>query len=177
MHTCDARTRSGQPCKLPPVTGAQRCRMHGGTNPGRPIETGRYSVTHRASLAAKHQRFLEDPRPHDLTDELALMRALLQDYLDRYVDGVSLPALEIERFFGMLETVSRLVERISRIFNETALTQAEVRLLEVGVVDIITRYVNDPVQRLALADDLAQAFGAGRRDTQQAYPAVTAAGE
>jgi hypothetical protein len=28
--TCGARTRGGHPCRLPPVTGRRRCRMHGG---------------------------------------------------------------------------------------------------------------------------------------------------
>jgi hypothetical protein len=27
---CGARTRAGKPCKSPAVTGAMRCRMHGG---------------------------------------------------------------------------------------------------------------------------------------------------
>jgi glucans biosynthesis protein len=27
---CGARTRSGEPCRSPAVTGKQRCRMHGG---------------------------------------------------------------------------------------------------------------------------------------------------
>jgi hypothetical protein len=29
---CGARTRSGVPCKSPPVTGRRRCRMHGGAD-------------------------------------------------------------------------------------------------------------------------------------------------
>ena len=29
-HTCGAATRAGTPCRLPPVTGKNRCRMHGG---------------------------------------------------------------------------------------------------------------------------------------------------
>jgi len=28
--TCGAKSRTGKPCKLPPVTGKRRCRMHGG---------------------------------------------------------------------------------------------------------------------------------------------------
>jgi len=32
---CGAKTRSGHPCRMPPVTGKTRCRMHGGTPPGR----------------------------------------------------------------------------------------------------------------------------------------------
>jgi hypothetical protein len=33
---CGAKTRKGTPCKGPAVRGKKRCRMHGGTNPGRP---------------------------------------------------------------------------------------------------------------------------------------------
>lgn len=33
---CGARTRSGVECRSPAVRGKQRCRMHGGTNPGAP---------------------------------------------------------------------------------------------------------------------------------------------
>ena len=33
---CGAKTRKGTPCKGPAVKGKRRCRMHGGTNPGRP---------------------------------------------------------------------------------------------------------------------------------------------
>lgn len=38
---CGAHCRTtGQPCKNPPVTGSQRCRMHGGRGSGRPVTTG-----------------------------------------------------------------------------------------------------------------------------------------
>ena len=30
MEKCGAKTRSGAPCRNPPVTGKKRCRMHGG---------------------------------------------------------------------------------------------------------------------------------------------------
>ena len=137
-----------------------RCYRHGGASPGRPIITGRYSLTHRAALHEKMQVFLSDPRPGDLTAELALMRALLQDYLGRFGDGVQLPALEIERIMSMVETVSRLVERIARIMNQTALTAAEVQLLQVRIVDLLVKYVPDPAQRLAFLDELATTVGA-----------------
>ncbi len=138
--------------------------MHGGTNPGRPIETGRYSLVHRQALADKVRAFLADSRPGDLSDELALMRALLQDYLGRYPDGVALPAMEIERIMGMIETISRLVERIARILNTTALTVAEVQLLQARIVDLLVKYVDDPQKRLAFLDDLATAFNGDSRD-------------
>ena len=33
---CGAKTRSGTPCKNPPIRGRFRCRMHGGSSPGAP---------------------------------------------------------------------------------------------------------------------------------------------
>jgi len=37
---CGAKTRSGRPCRTPGMPNG-RCRMHGGTSPGRPIIHGR----------------------------------------------------------------------------------------------------------------------------------------
>ena len=170
MQVCGAKTRDGDPCKNAPVTGHARCRMHGGTSPGRPIIHGRYSLIHRAALAAKVATFLADPRPGDLTDELALLRALLQDYLERFPDGVPLPIKDIERVLDMVDAVARLVERISRIMNQTALTQAEVQLLQVRIVDLLVKYVSDPEQRLAFLDELGATFS---RDPGGAQPTLT----
>jgi hypothetical protein len=53
---CGARTRNGSPCRLPPMTGKSRCRMHGGApGSGAPrgnrnaLKHGRYSATAIAS--------------------------------------------------------------------------------------------------------------------------------
>lgn len=160
---CGALTRDGDPCKSMPVAGSQRCRMHGGTNPGRPIETGRYSVVHRAALAEKVQRFLDDPAPGDLTAELAMMRALFQEYLDRYPDGVRLPVEEIERMYSMIGAVSHLVERIARILNQSALTVAEVQLLQVTIAHLVMEYVDGSDRQIAFLDALAATLSGGGR--------------
>lgn len=137
---CNARTRDGDPCKNWAMQNG-RCRMHGGKSTGRPVVHGRYSVKHRAKLAEKYRAFLEDPEPGNLLNELAMMRALFQDYLSRFDDGVPLPADDIERLYAMLDTIGKLVERISRILNSTALTAAEVQYLQARLADLITQYV------------------------------------
>ena len=57
---CGARTRKGNPCRLPAMANG-RCRMHGGKSPGAPqgnvnaLKHGRYSATaiaERRELAA-----------------------------------------------------------------------------------------------------------------------------
>ncbi len=66
--TCGARTRSGAPCKTPPMRGKKRCRMHGGMSPGAPKgnrnawKHGRYSaeaITQRREFHSLLQQFNE----------------------------------------------------------------------------------------------------------------------
>lgn len=153
MQFCGAKTRSGEPCKNAAMPNG-RCRMHGGKSTGRPIIHGRYSLKHRQSLAKKQEEFLNDPNPGDLTAELALMRSLLQDYLDRYVEGVTLPLEDIERIMGMIENISRLVERVAKIINQTALTQAEVLLLQKAFIAVLDEFLEDDNQRILAVDKL-----------------------
>jgi hypothetical protein len=48
-HICGAYARrTGQPCKGKPMENG-RCRMHGGTNPGRPVTTGQWTNEARAA--------------------------------------------------------------------------------------------------------------------------------
>lgn len=163
MIVCGAKTRSGTPCKLRAGWGTQhfgsgRCKLHGG-NAGRPIIHGRYSLFHRQSLAEKAQRFLSDDNPSSLIEELALTRALLQEYLDRFPEGQILPYQDIERILAMVETIGRMVERISRILNATTLTQAEVMYLQKRFADLMVRYIEDSSQRTAFLADFRASLG------------------
>lgn len=62
---CGARTRAGTPCMAPAVSGQQRCRMHGGTNPGPPpgnrnaLKDGYYSGKTRR-MKTELQRLVEE---------------------------------------------------------------------------------------------------------------------
>ena len=169
MTVCGAKTRGGKQCQQPAGWGTEhvgqgRCKLHGG-KAGAPIVTGRYSIK-RTELAHKAQRFVNDDAPGDLTGELALMRALLQEYLDRYDDNSRLPLDDIERIFGMIEAISRLVERIAKILTAKALTQAEVQYLQARIADLLTSYVPDPNHRAEFLRALAESIGssAGYRD-------------
>ena len=157
MNTCGAKTRSGTPCKQKAGWGTDhvgegRCKLHGGCA-GRPIVTGRYSIKHRQSLANKVQDFIEDPEPANLISELALMRALLQDYLDRFPTGINLSVKSIGHVYEMVGDISKLVERITRILTQTALTMAEVQYLQARLADLVVKYITDDEQRSAFWDE------------------------
>ena len=153
---CTATAKStGQRCRQPAVQGYNVCRLHGagnihkGKRGGRPAKHGRYSVKHRQAVAEKYQRFLEDQRPGDLFDELAILRALLADYLER---SALLSQREVEHTLTLIDAIGKLVERISRILNETALTAAEVQYLQAVLADLITRYVDEEKREAFLAE-------------------------
>ena len=172
MTACGAKTRSGGQCQQPAGWGTQhvgqgRCKLHGG-NAGAPIITGRYSIK-RTELARKAQTFNNDAALGDLTGELALMRALLQDYLDRFEDGIPLPLEDIERIFGMIEAIGRLVERIAKILAATALTQAEVQYLQARIADLLNIYVPDAASRTKFLSELAESIEGNTRHSQAVY--------
>lgn len=54
---CGAKTRSGEPCRAPAISGAAHCRMHGGRGSGAP-KGNRNALTdglHTASMRAVHR--------------------------------------------------------------------------------------------------------------------------
>lgn len=69
--------RAGQGTDHP---GTGRCRLHGGES----LNVTRYSQVQHPRLRELIANFDQDPDPLDLLPELALLRALVVDYLNRY---------------------------------------------------------------------------------------------
>lgn len=61
--------------------GVGPCKLHGGNNP---IKHGRYSTIKRESLREAIAEFAADPDPLDILPELAVARALMRDFIERY---------------------------------------------------------------------------------------------
>ncbi|WP_456671137.1 HGGxSTG domain-containing protein [Bradyrhizobium sp. USDA 3240] len=62
---CGARTRSGSPCKSPPVRGRRRCRMHGGAaGSGAPkgARNGNYKHGRFSAEVAAMRRWLREAK-------------------------------------------------------------------------------------------------------------------
>ena len=158
---CGAKTRSGKSCRGWAMENG-RCRMHGGTNPGRPPIHGRYSAKHRTSLQSKIQKFLEDPAPASLMHELAVQRAFLQDFLGKLTNQ-PIGVKTTQHVFDMTEAIGRLVERITRMLNQTAITQMEISFLQATITNLIIKYIDDPTKRVEFMAELRAAFGADRQ--------------
>lgn len=77
---CGAKKRDGSPCASKQMPNG-RCRMHGGKTP---IQSGRYSVVKRPRLAELIAKFEADTDPTNILPEVAMLRALITDYVERY---------------------------------------------------------------------------------------------
>jgi len=157
-----------EPCNNPagmrtdhPGTG--KCYLHGGSSTGRPITTGKQSVKHKAALQAKIDHYMEDPNPLDLTREIAMLRALCDDYYLRKQDTEDELTLHtLQTIYAFITDISKTTERFSRIINQTALTVAEVNFLQARLADLIVKYLPDEDRRDAFWDEFRQAVNIHR---------------
>jgi hypothetical protein len=145
--------------------------MHGAgttTRPGgAPVTTGRYSRLKREAVRDLYEAYLADPDPYNLTSELAMLRALVQDFIDRYdewreallswhasftwdPDGEGPPVankprqvLDIADAYRLLAEIGRMVERIENIRAGATVNQRDVALLLRRMAEVVERHVMD----------------------------------
>lgn len=155
---CGAKKRNGTPCQNPPVTGRNRCRMHGGATlmgeQSGTYKTGAYSKYLPKSIKDKVEHF-QTLDPFDVLPELELQRALLATYAERFEQtGFTLTAGDINILMEWLTTITRTVERIVRMKNDTALSGAEITYLALRATEVVMRYVDEPDRQAAFINDL-----------------------
>lgn len=153
--------RSGKRCKNIAVPGYEVCRIHGGNTP-RGLDNpnwkhGLYSKYLPENINNKVQAFLEAD-PLELVSEMALLRALLAEYVSRF-DGVNPNGRDIVLLADLAERVGKFSERINKMRNESALTGAEMAYLAARVADIVVRYIDDPDEQRAFVQDLIGVVG------------------
>jgi hypothetical protein len=99
----------------------------------------------------------QDNDPLDLLPELEVQRALFSTYIERFQEGSLLTAGDINMLMQWTEGISRMVERIVKMRNDTALTGAEVTFLVARMNDVITKYIA-PEKQQAFIDELFNGF-------------------
>ena len=156
--------------------GEGRCKLHGGATP---IKSGRYSKVTRPRIKQLLETFENDPAPLDLLPELALIRSLILDYIERYdefttaliawhqdndawtdFEGNKHPStkpvqvLDILSVAKYITTIGQLTERIEKSKKEGAVTLETLnRVMEqlgVELVAAVQETVTDEAQRSKL---------------------------
>lgn len=152
--TCGAKTRSGGRCKCAPMANG-RCYRHGGATPSGPDSVhyshGAYSKWTPKEISDKVETFLAAD-PFDLTEELALSRGLLADFMSK----IKLPMkdAQLETAAMLVDRIRKTVESINRIKNDSALTAAEITYLAARAAEVVGRYIDDPTEQKAFIQDL-----------------------
>jgi hypothetical protein len=145
------------------MEGAARCRLHGGATPrGEALpqyKHGRYSKYVMPSIAEKLTT-VNDENPLDLLPELHMQRALFAEYVGRFKPGVPLGIGDIDYMMGWSAEIGKSVERIVKLRNDTALTQAEVRFIAMRVIELLGKYVADPNERQSFISELLEGLPA-----------------
>ena len=165
MQICGAKTRSGNPCKGRPMPNG-RCRMHGGCSlagvDSPRFTHGRYSRYGKV-LAERFREHVDDSDndPLDILPELEVQRALFADYLRRFNgESITLSAGDISVLMQWSADITRTVERVVKMKNETALTKAEVTFLAARIADIVSEFIPDADRQQAFIHKLFSGFSA-----------------
>ena len=152
MMICGAKTRSGTPCKQKAGWGTHhvgegKCKLHGGASHGRPIVHGRYAKVFKGKLREKFEEAYSDGNPLDLLPELAVQRTLLQNYIDRFVESYSPSGPDLKVLSALSNDVVNTATKIINTRNQTALTVAEIKYLQMGIVALLDEFIPDPDRR------------------------------
>ena len=147
---CQAKAKStGEQCKNPAMKGKDVCRLHGG-KAGAPPKHGRYAEGTRERLQEKIKQYRDDPEREAQWDELALLRAVLQDYLEGLTGRPDREA--VETIVRLQSAIRRTLNTINKIESRSALTAAEVDYLQAAVADVLQTHVPQEQQQRALDD-------------------------
>lgn len=155
---CNAKTRDGGHCRSWPTRlNGRRCRMHGGApGSGRPPIHGRYAKILRKEIRGVYLDMLHDEPDHTSTvEEIALSRALLAEYLNRFQSGTLQSREEINQTVSWLDTISKLANRASLIESRSALTARHIAFLETMIIRLLSEYLS-PDQRVEFGRRLSE---------------------
>jgi len=183
-YYCGATTRACTPCRLRAGwgtihVGRGRCRLHGGisrVDDARLKAGGRYSEVLPTQFREKYQAFLEEgPSLRSVASEVAAQRMLfatflepgLRQALEDVKDGKEFPLAMVDRMMAWLSEISKTAMRLARIEGLSALTQADLQILEMTVVDLFTKYIEDDEKRLKAVEELAWRLGRVTRERQE----------
>lgn len=176
---CGAKLRGKKKfCQKPPMANG-RCRLHGGATPNGPenknFKHGRYAAAFQGQLAEKYNKSVEDEKPMDLQDELAVLRALNEHLIEMASARKRLRLTDLANIATQTSAVISAAAKIARMRNDDALTMNEVRFVQTRMIQLMEKYVPDPDQRRALIDEL-RGLLPGRHAAREDEPAVLPAG-
>lgn len=149
--------------------GEGRCWLHGG---GTPITSGRYSLIKRRAIRERLDALeKQDANPMDLEPDVALLRALIIDWVERYdaftealiawhesfkseeVATKPVRVLDIADASRLIDRASKVVERIHRMKTTGAISMETFARVHEQMAMVAGKYVKDVDTLRAIEED------------------------
>lgn len=165
-YQAKSRSRKGGRCRKPTRQGYNACQIHGAgyrKKPGDgPLKHGRYSKFKDKPIGEAIERFAEDPQSLELPQELAVLRALFEDYIDRYdefkdaliawnstLEPKARPVriMDLGEASRILNEVGLMVERIERIDLSKAISLTSLERIMGAMADVVANHVKSKAIR------------------------------
>jgi hypothetical protein len=129
------RNRAGLDTDHP---GVGRCKFHGGNNKPK---SGRYSKLLTTRVGQLLDEHAGDDAPLDLTHELHLARALLQDFVERTAEDRD--AAQLAEAIRLIGRIAGIVDTIEKIKTQNAITPADFNRLMTNMGLVVRQFVTD----------------------------------
>jgi hypothetical protein len=140
---CGAKLRKKDAyCKADSLYPNGRCYMHGGPSFGQPGGNMERAVVCKERLADKIDKLMRHGDPMDVMRPLATSAVILQEFVGRITtDPETLTAETAKELNEMAESLVRSVTRVQTVRNQTALTAAEISLIQNRMADAAIGFV------------------------------------
>lgn len=168
---CGAKTRSGGRCAGRPVTGAARCRMHGGSSPqARRAAQLRVAESQvQAVMAELEIAPCDDPLRalSLLAGEVLVWRDVLRDRVRELSSLASADAFQVERARAIVELYERALDRCGKVLGLIARLNLDERMVKLSEAQgaLIAEVISGALTDLGLdqaQQDQGRALAAGR---------------
>ena len=160
---CTAHKTDGTPCNAYAMKGKDVCRVHGGKTP---IKHGLYSKYKDLYWGERTAELIEDEDLLDLRHSIALVRAMLEDFLKRLGEQGGANQSERRAVLEMVEGISKNIERLVRL--ENLAKEQEVPKVLIAFVEHVTAIANASIKhdedRRQFAQSVARFAGNGSGD-------------
>jgi len=157
-NVCGAKLRGKDAtCQKPPMANG-RCRLHGGKTPNGPdsanYKHGKYADAFKGAMRERWERMQKDPNPLDMLPDLHVQRTLLETYLDLIGNRKKIKLNELINASALAQDAVKSAATITQARQKQALTLAEIKFIQKGIMMLMEKYVPDPDQRRNFIEEL-----------------------
>lgn len=168
---------TGERCGRVAMKGLEVCAVHGGKGiraaAKKNLKHGMYSTyLCRSSLRDRIAEMEDRPDPLDLLPEVAALRGIFVDFVNRYEEmkdalllwaaswkidrandeGKPLKVLDIADAYRILSEVSKVVERIEKVRSQNAVSRPDLTRIMQEMGRVVERYVKDEATQEKILD-------------------------